>query len=281
MIGYVADGELRWLDLASTGLRQSVAFVKNELRVEYECPEQDGPTWQVRERFEADMVAGSIQVSIELSVNRERSIACLPMLLLFPGVGSFGSAKQQGLFAGLEYLEDEPSSSEADVVGPASRRQVSDSLKITFPLMVIQSGGSYLGLAWQMRPSLSAVFDSPDRLFQSGGHVMGLLFPGSNGKSREEGKLLPHVCEELHAGQLIRAHATILGGAANSVVPAIQHFVRLRHLPELPAAPDLQTYASVAAGGWLDSKIRETNQIRHALASSPDSGSVNRPSTRE
>ena len=178
VIGYVADGELRWLDLASTSLgRQSMVLVKNELRVEYDCTEQDGATWQVRERFEADMVAGSIQVSIELSVDRERSIACLPMLLLFPGVGSFGSAKQQGLFAGLEYLEDEPSSSEADVVGPASRRQVPDSLKITFPFMAIQSGGSYLGFGWQMRPSLSAVFDSPDRLFQSGGHVMGLLFP--------------------------------------------------------------------------------------------------------
>jgi len=266
-IGYVAGRELRWLDLASTSLgRQSVILVKNELRVEFDCTDQAGATWQVRERFEPETVPGSIQVSIELSVDRERSIAYLPMLLLFPGVGSFGSAKHQGLFAGLEYLENEPSSSEADVVGPASKRQVPDSLKITFPLMVIQSEGSYLGMVWQMRPSLSAVFDSPDRLFQSGGHVMGLLFPGSNGKSREEGQLLPRVCEELHPGQAIQARATILGGAANSVVPAIQHFVRLRRLPELPASPELQAYASLAAGGWLDSKIRETNLIRHALA---------------
>jgi hypothetical protein len=267
MIGYVAGGELRWLDLASTSLgKQNVAFDKNELRVECDCAETDGTTWQVRERFAPDAVAGSIQASMELSVDRERSIACLPMLLLFPGAGSFGSAKEQGLFAGLEYLENEPSSSEADVVGPASKREVPDSVKITFPLMVIQSGGSYLGLAWQMRRPLSAVFDSPDRLFLSGGHVMGLLFPGSNEKSREQGKLLPRLCEELHPGQAIRAHATILGGAGNSAVPAIQQFVRLRPLPELPAAPELQAYASLAAGGWLDSRIRDTNLIRHALA---------------
>jgi hypothetical protein len=267
MIGYIAGGELRWLDLASAiSGNQSVISKKNEVRVDFDCADREGATWRVTERFRPESVAGSIQVLVELSVDRERAIACLPMLMLFPGVGAFGGAKHQGLFAGLEYLENEPSSSEADLVGPASKRQVPDSLKITFPLMAIEAEGSYLALAWQMRPQFSAVFDSPDRLFQSGGHVMGLLYPGSNGKSRVEGNLLPKAAEVLRPGQPIQLQGTILGGVGNSVVPAIQHFVRLRHLPDLPAGPDLAAYVELAAGGWLDSKIRETNLVHHALA---------------
>ena len=269
MIGYVAGEELRWTDLATSTLRRKiVASNDSELRVECECAQPDGATWQVKERFQPETTADSIQVQVEVSVDKESAIAFLPMLELFPGVGSFGSAKGQALFAGLEYLENEPGSSEADVVGPASRRQVPDSIKITFPLMAVQAEGNYLGLVWQMRPNISAVFDSPDRLFQSGGHVMGLLFPGSNGKSREEGKLLPRTTQTLHPGQSVRLQATILGAAGSSVVGAIQHFVQLRPLPDLPNGPDLTSYVKLAADGWLDSKIRETNLIRHALAGS-------------
>jgi hypothetical protein len=188
------------------------------------------------------------------------------MLLVFPGVASFGTAKGQGLFSGLEYLENEPSSSEADLIGPAAKRQVPDNIKITFPLMVLQADGRYVALTWQMRPYLSTVFDSPDRVFNSGGHVMGLLFPGSNGKNRKEGNLLPQTGELVRAGQTLVLRATLLGGAGESVVPALQHFCQLRRPPPPPAAPELQAYVSPAAGGWLDSTIRETNLIRHAVA---------------
>jgi hypothetical protein len=92
----------------------------------------------------------------------------LPLLFVLPGAGEngFGPGKQQALFAGLEYLDrDEPSSSEADVVGPHSRRQVPDTASITFPLMAVTdpSGANYLGLVWEKQRDLSALFDSPDR----------------------------------------------------------------------------------------------------------------------
>src|SRR5207253_1106970 len=41
---------------------------------------------------------------------------------------------------------------------------------------------------------------------------------------------------------------------------------RLRRLPPAPPAPDLASYVLLASGAWLDSKIRETNLVRHALA---------------
>ena len=188
-------------------------------------------------------------------MDQDRSVAFLPMLMIFPGAGSFGERKGQGLFAGLEYLDDEPSSSEADVIGPASKRQVPDSLKITFPLMAIQHHGRYLALTWEAQSDVSAVFDTPDRLFGSGGHVMGLIFPGSDGKNREEGSLLPRVSKVLRAHQPLVLRATLLGGMGDSVVPAVEQYVALRGLPPLPGANiDLQKYVSLAAGGWLDSE---------------------------
>jgi hypothetical protein len=133
--------------------------------------------------------------------------------------------------------------------------------------MAIQNQGCYLALTWEMQPQYSAVFDSPDRLFNSGGHVMGLLFPGCNGKNREEGNLLPRTSRLLRAGQKLALHATLLGGPGSNVTPALQQYVALTGLPPLPApAPDLAQYVSVTAGGWLDSRIRETNLIRHAVA---------------
>src|SRR5260370_41031406 len=102
------------------------------------------------------------------------------MFMLFDGTGAFGSVKGQVFLAGLEYLENEPSSSEADLIGPASKRQVPDNLKLTFPLIAIQYEARFLALACKMNPHFCALYDSPDRLFGSVWHVMALIYPGSD-----------------------------------------------------------------------------------------------------
>jgi len=267
-LAYLADGQLRWCDLASgVGKKFSVRAAGNAIEAVLECGDPDGARWRFRQRFRSGAKPSSIDAEVEATVDQDRSMAFLPMLMLFPGAGTFGTNKGQALLAGCEYLENEPSSSEADVVGPACKRQVPDNLKLTFPLMAIQNGSAYLALTWYMRPQFSAVFDSPDRLFGSGGHVMGLMFPGSDGKNREEGNLLPRSCPLLRAGQAITLRATIMGGAGTNIVPAVEQYVALRPLPDLPApAPGFQQYVSLAAGGWLDSRIREGNLIRHAVA---------------
>src|SRR5208283_2200502 len=155
----------------------------------------DGGTWLINQRFTPAGGGSALDIRIDFTVDRDRAVAFLPMLMVFPGAGSFGSSKNQGLLAGLEYLENEPSSSEADIIGPASKRQVPDNLKLTFPLMAIQNDGRFLALTWQMRSHFCALYDSPDRLFGSGGHVMGVLYPGSDGTNRQEGSLLPSVTE--------------------------------------------------------------------------------------
>jgi hypothetical protein len=280
MLGYLADGQLRWLDLANAKEQRAEARSEGKsVRCRFQCADTDGARWQIKQQFSPARLAGAIDITTEVTVDQERAVAFLPMLMIFPGAGTFGEAKGQALLAGLEYLENEPSSSEADVIGPASQRQVPDNSKLTFPLMALQRDNRYLGLTWQMRPHFSALFDSPDRIFASGGHVMGVLFPGSDRKNREEGKLLPKEAQVLSAGQPITLVATIMGGPGKSIVPPVQQYIALRGLPSLPVPRSgedaaaagagtqaLQQYVSVAAGGWLDSKLREGNLFRHAIA---------------
>ena len=268
MLGYVAGGQVRWFGLASaTNAKRTLTAQRKSVQVSLEGRDADGAVWKIQQLFSPGPIAGAIDIRTEVAVNQDRSVAFLPMLMIFPGAGAFGAAKGQGLLAGLEYLDDEPSSSEADVIGPASKRQVPDNLKITFPLMAIQHKGRYLALTWETQADISAVFDSPDRLFGSGGHVMGLIFPGSDGKNREEGSLLPRVSQVLRANQPLVLRATLLGGVGDSVVPPVEQYVALRGLPPLPGANiDLQKYVPLAAGGWLNSKIREGSLFRHAVA---------------
>ncbi len=268
MIGYVSGGEVRWFDLANgANKRLEVARQGEALVVAFAAEDAEGGRWEFEQQFKPASIPGAVELAGTIKVNRDRMVAFLPVFTVFPGAGSFGKTKGQGLFAGLEYLDNEPSSSEADLVGPASKRQVPDSLKITFPLMAVQSGQRYVALAWEPQPQLSALFDSPDRLFGSGGHVMGLLFPGSEGKQRQEGSLLPRLAERLAANEPLTVRATLMGGLGKSVVPAVEQHVALRGLPPLPeAGMDLQGYAALAAGGWLNSTIREGNLFRHAVA---------------
>lgn len=268
LIGYVSKGQLRWFDIAQGTNQQAVLkHGRDWLSVSLACSDPDGCRWQLERRFNPGPIPGTLEVRTEITLNQDREVAFLPILLVFPGAGSFGAIKEQGLFAGLEYLANEPSSSEADVRGPASHRQVPDNLKLTFPLMAVQNQGHYLALTWQMRPQFCALYDSPDRLFGSGGHVMGLLFPGSDGKNRQEGDLLPHAAVALHAGQIVELQTMLLGGSGQSVVPAVQQYVALRGLPGVPPPADgLQPYVKRTAGGWLDSKLREGNLFRHAIA---------------
>jgi hypothetical protein len=267
MIGYVVGEELRWLDLAEATQRKvSVSKQRDSLSVEEGCVDKDGGKWVVHQQFTPATSGSSLDIAVTFTCDHERSVAFLPMFVIFPGAGSFASVKGQGLLAGLEYLENEPSSSEADVIGPAANRRVPDNLKLTFPLMAIQNDHRFVALAWQMRPHFCALFDSPDRVFGSDGHLMGILFPGSDGKNRTEGSLLPKVTETRAAGESVVLQATLMGGRGDSVVPAIRQYVALRPLPPLPVTLDFQKYVSTAAGGWLDSKIREGALFRHAVA---------------
>jgi hypothetical protein len=141
---------------------------------------------------------------------------------------------------------------------------VPDTLKITFPLMALVASNRCLALSWERRPELSALFDSPDRIFHSHGHVMGIIAPGSDGVTREEGRLLPYEGFQLRPGNPLKSRLWLTGVRGHSVIPAVQQYVRHHGLPPLPEV-DVESFSRLAARGWLDSRIRENNLYRHAF----------------
>lgn len=275
-IGYLWNGAPRWFPVngvnsmvvvAGQPLSQLAdAQVGGVLRSRVECRDPDGGRWQLEHTFRLNS-AGTLQFEASARCDAERDVLYLPLLTVFPGLGSFGTNKTQALLAGIEYLENEPSSSTADLNPPGSDRQVADTAKLTFPLMSVAAEGRYLGLAWNQPPGAPtcAVFDTPDRLFHSGAQVMGLLFPGSDGLNREESSLVPYDAVRVPADKAIQVTGLLLGGRGDTVIPAVQEYVRLYGLPPQPALPGgASAYLRLAAQGWLDSRIRDGDQYRHA-----------------
>lgn len=278
LIGVILNDQPQWLSLKEA---ESTSEQRPDGAILSRAVLRDGESgqWQMTRRVsEASGLRGAggmpatratptgvLFVEMEFVVDRDRKVVHLPWLTLFPGLGTFGERKTQGLFAGLEYLDDEPSSSEADLTTPEHVRRVPDPIKVTFPLMAIAHEGRYLGLIWEPTELVAPVFDSPDRIFHSGAHVLALTAPAV-GAGRIENQLTAHTPFVLKANQPLRLCTAIVGGRGASVVPAVQKYVQLHALPGVPALKGgFDAAVTLLAHGWLDSAINEDGRFRHAV----------------
>jgi hypothetical protein len=270
MLGYVSGTNSEWLTLTN---RATVKRSKGGILVQAEVADAGGAHWKFEQTFTPSAISNGIDVVSSISVDQDRSVTFLPLLTLLPGLGSFGTNKSQGVFAGVEYLENEPSSSEADLIGAGSRRQVPDWMKVTFPLMALSAESNYVGLIWEKNPQIAALHDSPDRIFNSGGHLLSLIFPGSSPSMREDGSILPYGGEKLAAHQTVTLRATIIGGAGATVIPAVEQYVARHPLPSVQKTGySASDYFILEAHGWLDSDIRDGVRFRHAVGSNFHAG---------
>lgn len=269
LVGYLSGGRLRWLPVAARArVNVTREAATGALVARATFRDDDGADWEMRQQFTPNVAGGAINVETRVRVSRPRSVVYLPLLVVLPGAGrsGFGTAKNQALLPGVEYLDaPDASSSEADVIGPGARRQVTDALNVTFPLMAVQAKNRYVGLIWEKQKNVSALFDSPDRIFKSGGHALGLLFPGANGsEDRAPGSLLPYDGTTITPNAPLVLRATLIGGKGDSVVPAVRQYVALRGLPPIPKIEKNDALALLASG-WLDSHVRQSGDVfRHA-----------------
>ena len=264
LIGLVLDDQTEWLNLgnAPATLRASGP---NDVTVEVKMSDSHGGTWQVTRRIRAGRLEGTLTVDMRVSVDQDREVILLPWITLYPGLGTYGAKKDQAIFAGLEYLANEPSSSQADITTADHLRRVPDPLKVTIPLMAIVHDDHFLGLIWEPAPWACATFDSPDRTTPADAHLMAITGPAV-GQHRLENDLVAYRSRSLRAGQSISTTVTIIGGAGRSVVPAIEQYVRLRDIPDVPeVSGGFAGAVTLLSHGWLDSGIREGGLFRHAL----------------
>ncbi len=269
MIGYIAEKGLTWQTLDPT--LAEIRRKGNTLTVTSIHNDYDGERWTITQKFAPSSQENAIFVETTVQVSAPRVALYLPIVTLLAGVGTFGGTKTQAIFPGLEYLDkDEPSSSEADIVGEGAKRQVPDTAKITIPVMAVLKSGNIIGLHWKPDADLSAVFDSPDRQFGSGGHSMGLLFPGSDGQNRQEDSLLPYRGKAILPDKPLLFRASIIGTVgADNIIPAVKQAVAIgMGFPLKPDTLDWNSYAKLTVSGWLDSAIHDGDNFRHAYPGS-------------
>lgn len=266
LIGYVNGMTQRWMEVTNPIV---LTQENGALQATTTFEDPDGAQWQWQQVFTPSTQTGGIEVESQVTVNQDRSVIFLPMFTVLPGVGTFGTNKTQAVFAGVEYLENEASSSELDVIGSGAQRQVPDYIKLTFPLMALSAESNYVGLIWEQSSQFAGLHDSPDRIFNSGGHLMSVIFPGSDSSIRQDGQVLPYGGQPLTAGQPLVMKGTLIGGTGDTVVPAIQQYVSRRGLPEIPQSGyTAADYFTLAAHGWLDTSIRNGAKFRHAIGTS-------------
>jgi len=264
LLGMVLDESPEWLNLKDA----KVTFrskAKGEFRSKAVIRDSRGAKWEIQKIVRPAKQEGTLIVETELKVNKDRDIVHVPWLTIFPGLGTFGESKYQGLFAGVEYLCDETSSSTADIETPEHIRRVPEPVKITFPLMALAHNDNYIGVIWEPSDMVAATFDSPDRIYNSGAHVRALSGPAV-GELRFENDFAAHTPFRLEANKPLKVSMLIVGGSGKTVVPAIKHYVQLKGLPAVPKFEGgFDAAVNLLAHGWLDSQINQAGLFRHAV----------------
>lgn len=217
--------------------RQATALLEQEITA------GDGTRWRFRARF--SLAAGELFARAEYSLSADRRVRLLHFRgpTLRAGEGSFGSAKDEALLPGLEYLlAGERSSSTLDVTTDAHLRVVPHPYKITVPLMAVQRDGLLAGLMWDASQtwdgrnrSLAAIFASPNFVDEEDNHLMALGVPPfpwapENEWLAEE----PYLLAPNHP---LTLQFEILVRTAQHVVDSVDTWLALYGLPEVPAAP--------------------------------------------
>jgi len=263
LLGVLFDDVIEWLDL-----HEGIVTTErgpDSVTLTAHLNDADGATWKITREIRPGPIDGIIAVDERIQVDADRQVICIPWLTIFPGLDTFGPGKEQALFAGLEYLCDEPSSSEADIAAPAHLRRAPDPMKVTFPLMAISTEGRYVGLIWSPSEWINPLFDSPDSIFGSGAHVLALTGPAV-GKSRIENSLAAHIPVRFAANDPISVRIWIIGGEGRTVVPAVRTYLELKGLPPVPDFDGgLPSAARLLAHGWVYSRIRQGGLFRHAV----------------
>jgi hypothetical protein len=263
-VGLLFDDLAEWLNLADANTTFYSKGV-DEFTCKAILKDSAGATWQIQRHFKAGQPSGTLVVETEFKVDTDRDVIYLPWLTIFPGLGTFGQKKDQGLFAGVEYLCDEPSSSDADIETPEHIRRAPDPIKATFPLMAIANDGRYVGLIWEPSEMAAATFDSPDTIYNSSAHVMAVSAPAV-GQIRLENEFCAHTPFKLRANQPLKISVLIIGGKGKTVVAAIKHYVELKGLADVPQFEGgFDAAVTLLAHGWLDSQINQDYLFRHAV----------------
>ena len=236
-----------------------------------QCTDADGRTWTLHRTFTPGP-NGRMRVTTAIGVNGDSpaQILHVPALTLFVDRPSEGR-KHQALLAGVEYLADEPSSNDKEIRTAEHNRQIVDETNLSAPFAAFTDERHWFAANWAQsdrrdwcvaRP-FAVVFDTPDRLLQSGGHLLAFWAPAV-GPARHPSTLDIYQATPFHGASHTVEFASGNGADIATVLAAL---IPPRDLPTLPPpdAVDKTATLETLAYGWLDSGIRDGCLFRHAI----------------
>jgi len=212
--------------------------------------DSEGRRWTFRAVFRPGREAGCIDMNAGLSCDKKAEVLAFAFPELLAGDGSFGEARDIGLFPGLEYLLPGERSSGTDfAASTVAKRLAPHPHKVTVPLMSIIHDAKAVGLMWDPKQRWDGTHDRPIARFASPNfvhnqpnHWMSLAVPGL-GEWFVENSLLAGRPFELEPGRELSVGCTAFAVPAADVDGVMRLWIRWSGgLPAPPTPPyDLAT----------------------------------------
>lgn len=188
------------------------------------------------------------------------------------GDGSFGDAKDEALFPGLEYLlGEEPSSSVAFVMPPYHLRFAPDPYKITAPVMAVRWREYLVSLEWDATQSWAGALRVPNALFASPNFLEGganhrfALWVPTTPRWADENTLQAREPFRLIKGNSVVLQATLVVRTdARDISEAIEQYLQRVGMP-YPPAPQRNDFGALqlTVQGLLNSYDLRQNAWLH------------------
>ena len=224
-----------------------------------ETRDAENRRWRMKRTFTRVEKGRALAIQTTFACDKTRALH-VPYLTLFAERASNGH-KHQAMLAGLEYLDDEPSSNTKEIRMAEANRLIPALHRICAPFAALTDTKAWLAAAWDMprNREFSVVFDTPDRQYHSGGHLLAFWFPAV-GDVRADSELDIYGAVDYAGG----SHTVVLrAGEGGTVADALAALVRRENLPPRDSF-DTRAALTLLAHGWLDSALREGTKVRHA-----------------
>lgn len=163
-------------------------FTQDETKLTFEGSwvDPDDIAWSLRHEITFTGDERQLAIYAEARPSAGGKVLHFPGVWLRAGEGSFGAAKSDAIFPGLEYLlDDEPSSGTAFSSETYASRVNPHPYKVTVPLMALSHDGYAVGVMWDPNQDYGSAwrhpavaFSSPNRVEAQDNHLLGVFAPG-------------------------------------------------------------------------------------------------------
>jgi hypothetical protein len=193
----------------------------------------DGVKWEFTFEFTLKPGADWIDVTYSAKPDKQSKLLLMWGPRLYAGDGSFGDAKDEALFAGLDYLGPNDRSSANPALAPDCQMRFAPTpAKITIPLMCVVQGGRMIGLMWDPMQKWygeetcpTAVFASPNWIEDKKNHLMGLYVPSVPKYAAENG-FRAHTPAVIDASQTVSLSCRIFAAPGKHVTDAVDLYLK-------------------------------------------------------